>query len=53
MTTIVSLKYIELSIKSVQRLLTLLTLTHTHTYLWFRQGLFDSVEGLAVVSVPA
>lgn len=27
--------------------------TLTHTYLWFRQGLFDSVEGLAVVSFPA
>ena len=27
--------------------------THTEAYLWFRQGLLDSVEGLAVVSVPA
>jgi len=25
---------------------------HTPTYLWFRQGLFDSVEGLPVVSIP-
>lgn len=44
-----------LNLKSMQRPLTLSTPTHvrTHTYLWFRQRLFNSVEGLAVVSLPA
>lgn len=27
--------------------------TLEHTHLWFRQGLFNPVEGLAVVSIPA